>query len=168
MRNSAGFVCVLLGVLTCGGEPDMALPKLDMALPKLENVSGGRLKLWQTAIVGSDGSRLVTQRLWDSMLNTFCNYTIAEDGLMRCLPYSMAFVANNHYSDPECKIRLVTVPRCNEAPSFVTTSVAGMDCGTLLPKVYAVGAKASSIYQIDNSGFCKAASDASDLSGHDR
>jgi hypothetical protein len=70
--------------------------------------SGSRIQL--TAIHASDGARTIG--LWhDAQLGNDCYFTTAVDGVVRCLPYPLAYVYP-YYSDATCQTPLVLAYSC--------------------------------------------------------
>jgi hypothetical protein len=110
--------------------------------------SGSRLKgRWQ---VGADGSRQFIG-WYDSERKEECQYMLASDGKMRCLPMASAHTIQpsaSSYQDAECTKLGVMNPPCN--PRYFAINKTSELCGKTAVQIYNVGASfqvAGTMYQ---------------------
>ena len=107
-------------------------------------MSGSRLKLRYTTLVGADGTRLAygDAILVDSRYGVQCWPVLAEDGRQRCMPLpGQAGIANvNYWSDASCGRPIATIATCAPDPVLAVGSTYGAACG-LIYAPYQVGAR---------------------------
>lgn len=97
-----------------------------------ESIDGSRLVRQRTKLVGTDGLVFYfgLPSIYDTVENTVCSSSIAEDGVLRCIPYGMANIGN-HFSDSACTIPLAFsfANACsNSIPKYAGEVVAGSSC----------------------------------------
>lgn len=114
------------------------------------NTSGSRIKV-QT-VSGSDGSQ-VFAGLYDSSRKEQCNFRLASDGQLRCLPVSIVTIPTSYFSDALCSQPLGISQATCAPPSYVSKSV-DPTCSSGGEHIYPVTVYAGSVYQPTGMGTC--------------
>jgi hypothetical protein len=72
--------------------------------------SGQRLRVRDLVSEGQSASR--TSLPFDSAIGEYCEFNVAADGVLRCLPTQMDGISGGFFADSACTRRVLDVPRC--------------------------------------------------------
>ncbi len=106
--------------------------------------SGSRIQL--VTATGTDGARAMVG--WhDAQLGVDCAMTMANDGVMRCVPTILGYISS-YYADAACTQALTIAEGCT-APAYAVSTTCGGG-------YFAVGASYSGPIYVSTSGTCQA------------
>lgn len=144
---------------SAGGVFDALIDAITNPVPDAKadvNQSGTRLKAKYYA--GSDGSKVFIG-MYDSQRNEDCSFTLAGDGVLRCLPTTGTASVSAYYSDSACSVPLALINKgCTSKYIVRGESSTGACVYTYKTHLHQYGAPytAPTAY-VGSSGSCSAA-----------
>ncbi len=122
-RSSVFLFAVVVGCASPANDREPIAPE-----PEAAGASGSRLRA--VSYVGDDGSVFAKAGAYDALLETYCEFVAASDGVVRCVPAPMTGYI--HYLDKDCAHEVVhTFFDCDSASRYVSAQYTVSECPPL-------------------------------------
>lgn len=132
------------------------------------DTDGTRLKVMYHRWNASDGTRttIPVNRFYDTKLKVECTFTLAEDGVSRCLPVDINHMPgyqtlrrNGYFQDSACTQPLHSAQRCDPKPEYAVEVALAKPC-TSGSRMHKMTGKVTVPVYSGTAGSCKALTSA--------